>query len=160
MQHGSLAGFLEQFRAHFYTFQTRIPLLRKEQRFEELRWRGNQLRLMQQMLEIYQPQQQLAGEGLQQLDLFSGFYALNTMLVQIARKQEFAAVKAQVGEEMASLTARAYNLVGRDPVLQDARDPLGASNNKSGSEQKALLEKYKLFVESRCDVDSVVFDFA
>ena len=115
---------------------------------------------MQQMLEIYQPQQQLAGEGLQQLDLFSGFYALNTMLVQIARKQEFAAVKAQVGEEMASLTARAYNLVGRDPVLQDARDPLGASNNKSGSEQKALLEKYKLFVESRCDVDSVVFDFA
>jgi hypothetical protein len=30
LSHGNLSGFLDQFRTHFYTFQTKISTLRKE----------------------------------------------------------------------------------------------------------------------------------
>jgi hypothetical protein len=57
LQHGNYAGLLEQFRAHFYSFQSapRLSTLKKEQRYEELKWRGNQMRIMNQLLEIYPP---------------------------------------------------------------------------------------------------------
>jgi len=62
-------------------------------------------------------------------------------------------------KEVANMTPRQYNLIGRDPILQDSRDPLGA-NIKSSSEQKANLDKLKFFNESRCDIDFVIYDFA
>lgn len=55
-QNGNFSGFMEQFRMHFYTFQTKISMLRKETRFEEMKWRGNLWRVMNQLLEIYPPQ--------------------------------------------------------------------------------------------------------
>lgn len=33
-------------------------MLAKERRFEELKWRGNQMRLMHQLLEVYPPHPQ------------------------------------------------------------------------------------------------------
>ena len=39
-------GFIEQFRQHFFSFQTKMSLLRREQRYEELKWRANQMRIM------------------------------------------------------------------------------------------------------------------
>lgn len=62
-------------------------------------------------------------------------------------------------KEVANMTPRQYNMIGRDPLLQDSRDPLGA-NIKSSAEQKANLEKLKFYVESRCDIDFVIYDFA
>jgi hypothetical protein len=62
-------------------------------------------------------------------------------------------------KEVANMTPRQYNLIGRDPVLQDSRDPLGA-NIKSSAEQKANLDRLKFYQESRCDIDFVIYDFA
>jgi hypothetical protein len=104
------------------------------------------------------------------LELFNGFYSMNTMLLQISRKQEFASmVRDRKGtasdlslideQEMLSINPRMYNLIGKDFVLQDSRDPLGATT-KNSNEQKIQLDKYKLFLESRCDIDSVIFDFS
>lgn len=62
-------------------------------------------------------------------------------------------------KEVANITPRNYNLIGRDPMLQDSRDPLGATI-KSSSEQKANLERLKFYQESRCDTDFVIYDFA
>lgn len=83
------------------------------------------------------------------------------MLIEIARKNEFASLVRAKGveeREMQSLNPRMYNLIGRDLLLQDSRDPLGGKNNLQ--EQKNLLEKYKVYAEGRCDVDSVIFDYA
>lgn len=52
-----------------------------------------------------------------------------------------------------------FNLIGRDPILSDLRDPLGGSQKQS-LEQKLVYEKYKLYCESRCDVDSVILELA
>lgn len=52
-----------------------------------------------------------------------------------------------------------FNLIGKDPVLSDLRDPLGGGQKQS-MEQKVLYDKYKLFCESRCDVDSVILELA
>jgi hypothetical protein len=57
------------------------------------------------------------------------------------------------------MNPRLYNMVGKDPVFQDSRDPLGAST-KSVAEQKLMLDKYRLYNESRCDLDFVIQDFA
>ena len=56
LSNGNLADFLDQFRVHFYTFQTRIAILRKEQRADEFKWRANQMRLMFVLLETYPAQ--------------------------------------------------------------------------------------------------------
>ncbi len=96
------------------------------------------------------------------------------MLMSISRKNAFNAQvkdkKALLGEgatmaaifeekEVANITPRNYNLIGRDPMLQDSRDPLGATI-KSSSEQKVNLERLKFYQESRCDTDFVIYDFA
>lgn len=43
---GNHQAFLEMYRAHLYTYQTKINLLRKEQRFEEIKWRANWMRIV------------------------------------------------------------------------------------------------------------------
>ena len=50
---GSFTAFIEMFRQHFYTYQTKLNLLRKEQRFEELKWRANWMRIISQFLELH-----------------------------------------------------------------------------------------------------------
>ena len=60
---------------------------------------------------------------------------------------------------MQNLVPKYYNLIGKDCLLQDSRDPLGG-NQKLATEQKNLIEKYKLYCEFRCDVDSVILDQA
>lgn len=60
---------------------------------------------------------------------------------------------------MQTINPRVYNLIGKDLVLQDGRDPLGAKS-KTPAEQKELLEKYKIYAESKCDVDGLIFDYA
>ena len=57
------------------------------------------------------------------------------------------------------MNPRMYNLIGKDPIIQDSRDPLGATI-KSSSEHKANLDRLKFFHESRCDIEYVVFDFS
>ncbi len=99
---------------------------------------------------------------------------MQVMLMSISRKNAFNAQvkdkKALLGEgatmaaifeekEVANITPRNYNLIGRDPMLQDSRDPLGATI-KSSSEQKVNLERLKFYQESRCDTDFVIYDFA
>ena len=54
------------------------------------------------------------------------------MLIEIARKQEFNNLlkdKVALFEEkdMLSINPRMYNLIGKDLIMQDSRDPLGAS---------------------------------
>jgi hypothetical protein len=166
LQHANYSGFLEQFRLHFYTFQTKIANLPRERRFEELKWRGNQMRLMNQLLEIYSPgpMQSLSSADVNHsFELFSGFYCLNTMLMAMARKHEFAllmrAAEPIDEKEMQTMNSRTYNLIGKDLVVQDSRDPLG-SVTKNPQEQRALLEKFKLYQESKCDVDSIIFEYA
>ena len=44
-------------------------------------------------------------------------------------------------------------------ILQDTRDPLGGSN-KMATEFKLLYERYKIYQENRCDLDSVIMDQA
>jgi hypothetical protein len=60
---------------------------------------------------------------------------------------------------MDTVNHRLYNLIGKDMVLQDAKDPLGAKS-KSAAEQKEQLDKFKLFAEGRCDIDGLIYDFA
>ena len=96
---------------------------------------------------------------------------MQVMLMSISRKNAFNAQvrekRALLGEgaaifeekEVANMTPRQYNLIGRDPILQDSRDPLGA-NIKSSQEQRANLDKLKFYQESRCDIDFVIYDFA
>lgn len=43
-------------------------------------------------------------------------------------------------------------------VLFDTRDPLGG--NKSSSEFKLLYEKFKLYIESKCNYDSLILEMA
>ena len=97
-------GFIEQFRAHFFTFQSRTSLLRREQRHEELKWRANQFRIMTQFLEMF-PTNIHDGEQ----EFFAGYYSLNCMLMLIARKQEFERSGARnmfVTEEMVALNPK------------------------------------------------------
>jgi hypothetical protein len=70
---------MNTFRAHFFSFQTKISILRKEQRYEELKWRANWFRIIAQFIEMYPIPDD-------KQDYFAGFYNLNSMLVQIARK--------------------------------------------------------------------------
>lgn len=62
-------------------------------------------------------------------------------------------------EGMETVNHRLYNLIGKDMVLQDAKDPLGAKS-KSAAEQKEQLDRFKLFAEGRCDIDGLIYDFA
>ena len=68
------------------------------------------------------------------------------MLYQISRKNEFidiikeklAASTAEGAslfdeKEVQTMNPRLYNMIGKDPVLQDSRDPLG-SNTKTTAE--------------------------
>jgi hypothetical protein len=61
------------------------------------------------------------------------------MLYQISRKNEFAEIikeKLASGsvddgslfdeKEVQTMNPRLFNMIGKDPVLQDSRDPLGA----------------------------------
>ena len=48
-------GFIESFKQHFYSFQQKLNGLKKEQKFEEFKWRANWFRLMSQFLETYPP---------------------------------------------------------------------------------------------------------
>jgi hypothetical protein len=71
------------------------------------------------------------------------------MLVQISRKQELQRLKRDKGDlfnlsEMEGIMHRYTNMIGKEPMLQDNRDPLGGSN-KTSAEFKALLEKFKLY---------------
>jgi len=71
---GNYQGFLEMFRSHFYTYQTKISLLRKEQRFEEIKWRANWNRIVSQFIEMHPTNEE-------RLELFAGYYNLNCMLL-------------------------------------------------------------------------------
>jgi len=101
------------------------------------------MRLVNAMLEIYPPPVlTLAGEVSHQFEFFSGFYALQAMMVQVARKQEYQLAMKERSEQglpqiegMETVNHRLYNLIGKDMVLQDAKDPLGAKS-KSAAEQK------------------------
>lgn len=62
-------------------------------------------------------------------------------------------------KEVLAMNPRLFNLIGKDPVLQDGRDPLGATI-KTVAEQKVQLDKFKFYHESRCDLDFVILDFA
>jgi len=91
---------------------------------------------------------------------------MQTMLIQIARKKEYQAILKEREEQglpaieaMDAVNPRLYNLIGKDMVLQDGRDPLGAKS-KTPAEQKEFLDKYKIFIEGRCDIDGLIFDFA
>lgn len=123
------------------------------------------MRLMGQFLEMYP-------FGEDKLELFSGYYFYNCMATQIARKQEFQrlitssqspnSMTADVLKgvaEMQNMVPKYYNYIGKDVALQDLRDPLGG-NSKTQSDQKSLVEKYKIYQESICDVDSLVLDYA
>jgi hypothetical protein len=79
ISNGQYNAFMETFRSHFYSFQTKVSILRKEQRFEELKWRANWMRIVASFLEMYP----LTDE---KQDFFPGFYNLNSMLIQISRK--------------------------------------------------------------------------
>lgn len=119
------------------------------------------MRIVHTLLEIYPPQphqqQSLSGEAHHSMELFSGFYALNTMLIEIARKQELSLLLRDKRnpadgtltlydeKDMASVTARTYNLIGKDLVMQDSRDPLGSTALKSAAEQRAMYEKYRVY---------------
>ena len=48
-------------------------------------------------------------------------------------------------------------MIGKDAILQDTRDPLGGSN-KMSSEFKLLYEKFKLYLESKCDYDGLIIE--
>lgn len=45
---------------------------------------------------------------------------------------------------MEGLTYKQSDLIGKDLIIQDTRDPLGGSN-KSSSEFRILYERFKLF---------------
>jgi len=62
-------------------------------------------------------------------------------------------------EEMQSMVAKFHNFIGKDMILQDLRDPLGG-NLKTQQDQKVLVEKFKLYLESLVDVDSAILTFA
>ena len=93
------------------------------------------------------------------------------MLYQISRKNEFSdIIKDKMNgtpdgraifdeKEIATMNSRLFNMIGKDPILQDSRDPLGA-NSKTVAEQKLMLDKYKIFNEYRCDLDFVIQDFS
>jgi hypothetical protein len=56
-------------------------MLRKEQRFEEYKWRANQMRLMQMLLDIYPPiNMPLIPDMQHSQEIFTGFYSLQCML--------------------------------------------------------------------------------
>ena len=60
-------------------------MLRKEQHTEELKWRANWNRLAGTFLELYP----IASSD-EKIEFFPGYYHLNCMLLQTARKQEGA----------------------------------------------------------------------
>ena len=127
-------------------------------RFEELKWRANWLRIMGALFEQYP-----ATSTEDKLDYFPGYYYLNGMLTQIARKEEFERLLRYKGPtifdiaEMESITAKPNNMIGKDMVLHDRRDPLG-SQTKSSAELKLLVERFKLYIESLCDLSAVITD--
>lgn len=106
------------------------------------------------------------------MELFNGFYAFNAMLIQIARKQEFQLMLRDKRnpvdgtlsifdeKDMQTVTSRTYNLIGKDLVMQDSRDPLGSTALKTPNEQKAMYDKYRIFQELRADVDYVICEYA
>jgi len=59
---GNYQAFHETQRQHFYAFQNRLleKGVRKEQKIEEYKWRGNWMRIVAQFLEMFPP------DGLQQ----------------------------------------------------------------------------------------------
>lgn len=84
------------------------------------------------------------------------------MLVQISRKQELLRLKRDKGElfnlyDMEGIIYKYPNFIGKEPLLQDTRDPLGGSN-KTSAEFKTLLEKFKLYLESKVDFDHNIVD--
>jgi len=92
--------------------------LKKEAQFEEHKWRANWQRMMAQLLEQYPPHP----SDLRQ-DFFPGFYYLNSMQIQISRKQQMARlVKVQEQtyfdkDEMQSLVQKQNNWIGKDIML-------------------------------------------
>lgn len=55
ISNGNYLGFVEQFRQHFHSFMTRVGLLRKEQKYEELKWRANWMRIGSVLIEMHPP---------------------------------------------------------------------------------------------------------
>ncbi|CDW91723.1 UNKNOWN [Stylonychia lemnae] len=158
ISNGSHAGFIEMYRQHLYTYQTKINLLRKEQRFEELKWRANWMRIVAQFLEMHPINEE-------KQEYFPGFYNVNSMMIQISRKQEYERICREKGdafngiEDMKNMVPKYHNFIGKDCVLQDMRDPLGG-NQKTQGDQKSLVEKFKIYLEGQTDVNSIIIDFA
>lgn len=105
--------------------------VKKELRFEEIKWRAMWFRVIGMLLEE-KPSMSL------DLDQFAGYYFLNCMLAVISRKQEMARLKTQFGdslydrEAMSQLSKRVSNYIGKDIMLQENRD---ANKNKLNSVQ-------------------------
>ena len=66
------------------------------------------------------------------------------MLLQIARKQEFLRLPSLEDEDQyKNFIPKWHNLIGKEPLLQDARDPLGGR-----TVDKQVVEKWKQWQET------------
>lgn len=84
------------------------------------------------------------------------------MLLQISRKQEFNRLLLESDRtaqplfdisEMKSLISKPNNLIGKDIVLIDQRNPLDGGSSKTTVDLKTMCEKFKLYIESLCNID-------
>lgn len=54
---------------------------------------------------------------------------------------------------MKSLISKPNNLIGKDIVLIDQRNPLDGGSSKTTVDLKTMCEKFKLYIESLCNID-------
>lgn len=78
--------FKDLFNSHFQTYQQKMSHLSANLQFEEFKWRANLYRIGAEMLEQALGQRQIT---LADVQLFPGYYFMNSMLQLKARLQSF-----------------------------------------------------------------------